>query len=382
MEVLSRPGAFTLLAVATTTIMVGCVIVPGLPAIAAQLGVGSAAAGWLVTVPSLGVILFAPLAARLIERCGSHRALCLGLFAYGLLGAGGMLLRGPLAVFGDRLLLGGATAVVMAAGTGLISAFYAGRERLSMIARQGMAIELGGVLFLFAGGLLASTGWRLPFLLYLIGWLLLAMVVRWVPAPSAAVEAPTPSGRGADLPATLPWICAAALLAMVLFFTAVIVLPLRLRAFGFGEAPTGYFLSFVSLVAVAAAACMPKLVRRLGEGAVLALAFACFGLGHLCFAIATTPAHLLPGALALGAGFGFSVPLVNAMTVQHSQAAARPRALGRLSMAIFGGQFLASFMELAGGASVTVFGSAALIGVVVAALTMAGRRRLLAPATD
>ena len=39
-----------------------------------------------------------------------------------------------------------------------------------MIARQGMAIELGGVLFLFAGGLLAQQRWSLPFALYLCAW--------------------------------------------------------------------------------------------------------------------------------------------------------------------------------------------------------------------
>ena len=84
---LSAPGSHTLLAVATLTIMVGCVIV-GLPAVAAQLGVGSGGS-WLVTLPALGVVLFGPAAARLMERAGLRRALMLGLFLYGLLGAAG-----------------------------------------------------------------------------------------------------------------------------------------------------------------------------------------------------------------------------------------------------------------------------------------------------
>lgn len=376
MEKLSNSGAFTLLAVATTTIMVGCVIVPGLPAIAAHLGVAGAA-GWLVTVPSLGVILFAPLAARLIEWVGNRRALCAGLLAYGLLGAAGMLLQGPFAVFADRLLLGAATAVVMAAGTGLISDFYDGRERLAMIARQGMAIELGGVVFLFAGGLLAGAGWRLPFLLYLVGWLLLAMVWRWVPAPAAPPRREQGEQR---LPAALVWICTAAVLAMILFFTAVIVLPVRLREVEFDAAQTGYFLAFVSLVAVLAAACMPKLVQRLGEPFVLALAFACFGLGHICFASATALPLLGVGAVALGAGFGLSVPLLNGMTVDRVAPAQRARALARLSMAIFGGQFLSSFMELAGGTPATVFAIASCVAFAGAATIATLHKRFTVPA--
>lgn len=50
---ISAAGGFTLLAVAGLTIMVGCILVPGLPEIAAALGV-SHAAGWLITLPSLG----------------------------------------------------------------------------------------------------------------------------------------------------------------------------------------------------------------------------------------------------------------------------------------------------------------------------------------
>ena len=116
---LSALGSHTLLAVATLTIMVGCVIVPGLPAVAAQLGVGSGGS-WLVTLPALGVVLFGPAAARLMERAGLRRALMLGLFLYGLLGAAGrdgealMLARGlaiakeatadDWQVFGDQLI--------------------------------------------------------------------------------------------------------------------------------------------------------------------------------------------------------------------------------------------------------------------------------------
>ena len=101
---------------------------PGLPAVAAQLGVGSGGS-WLVTLPALGVVLFGPAAARLMERAGLRRALMLGLFLYGLLGAAGPYLRGIWLIYADRLLLGGATALVMAAGTGLISTFYTGRAR-------------------------------------------------------------------------------------------------------------------------------------------------------------------------------------------------------------------------------------------------------------
>lgn len=144
MNEMNKMGAFTLLAVACLTIMVGCVIVPGLTEVAENLGTPSAAS-WLVTVPSLGVVVFGPLAGKFIDKAGAYKALSWGLFLYGLLGTAGVFLHGLVTVMIDRLLLGGATAIVMSAGTGLISTFYSGRSRLKMIASQGMSIELGGV---------------------------------------------------------------------------------------------------------------------------------------------------------------------------------------------------------------------------------------------
>ena len=51
------------------------------------------------------MVLFGPAAARLMERAGLRRALMLGLFLYGLLGAAGPYLRGAWLIYADRLLL-------------------------------------------------------------------------------------------------------------------------------------------------------------------------------------------------------------------------------------------------------------------------------------
>jgi MFS family permease len=372
MHKLSIAGSFSLLAVACLTIMVGCVIVPGLPGIARELGV-EGAASWLVTVPSLGVIVFGPLAGRLIERQGLYKTLCLGLFAYGLLGVAGFLLHGPVAVFSDRLALGGATAMIMAAGTGLISEFYQGKARLTMIARQGMSIELGGVIFLFLGGVLASLGWQWPFLLYLTAWMLLVMVLLFIPRP-VTIQHAVDSDKTV-VPLALKAIFGSAALAMIVFFTGVIMLPLRLHQLGFDEAQTGYFLSFVSLVAVAAAAIMPRAAQRLGEYGTLNFAFVLYGLGHLAFATADTLTLMIEGGICLGLGFGLSIPLVNHMTIDQSPTQQRGRNLAYLSMAIFSGQFLSSFMEFMPGEPSRVFICAAVIALSTGPLIFVAHKR-------
>lgn len=360
---ITRSGSFVLLAVASLTIMVGCVIVPGLPTIAQQLGVGNAAS-WLITVPSLGVIVFGPLAGKLIDRFGLYKSLCFGLFTYGLLGIAGFMLHGPV-IFVDRLLLGGSTAMIMAAGTGLISEFYEGNARLGMIAKQGMSIELGGVIFLFVAGLLAHVGWQWPFALYLSAWALLALVLVCVPQPSATKHSQE-AGEIPALSAALKLVYMSATLSMIVFFTAVIMLPLRLADIGLNEAQVGYFLSYVSLVAVGAAAIMPTAARKIGEHGTLIFGFAFYTLAHSAFAFGDGLTLMIEGGLCLGLGFGLTVPLLNHMTIELSHAAQRGRNLAWLSVAIFGGQFLSSFMEFVPGGQSYGFLCAATVGLLAA----------------
>ncbi len=375
-SLLSAAGGFTLLAVAGLTIMVGCILVPGLPEIATALGIPHAA-GWLITLPSLGVVLGGPLAGNIIDRFGARTALQNGLFVYGLSGIAGMFCHGLPAVIIDRLILGAATAVVMSSGTALLAAFYHGQARLIMIARQGMAIEFGGVIFLFISGLLAVRDWRWPFVLYLLSWVMLVMVKRWVPAPAepASAELSEKSASTAGAP-SLKGVLFAALMSMICFFTAVIVIPKQFYQAGIGASDTGYFLSMVSLVAVVAAALMPAVVKKISEPATLWLAFLCYAAAFALFALVGSLSGVIMAGVLLGSGFGFSVPLVNHMTVSRSDQGNRGQRLASLSMALFSGQFLASFMAMLPGDSSMIFAVTSGFSILVLAVLVLMRKTL------
>lgn len=359
-ESLPSLGRFTLLAVACLTIMVGVVVAPGLTVISSALNV-SDHASWLVTLPALGVILFAPIAGRLIDHLGAYSVLQLGLASYGLLGVTGAALEGPVLVFADRVLLGGATAVVMVSGTSLISHWYRGQERLKVLAQQGMAIELGGVLFLMIAGVLAEVAWHWPFAIYLLAWVMLLMLRAWVPSHTPSdKEAVSAADSAAD--AGVGRVCLAAVAAMLLFFTPIVLLPLELSSLGMSETGIGFFLAAISLVAVGAAMILPRVTRQIGENLTLTLAFISFTASLILFAIADNIQLMSLGALFSGVGFGFSIPLVNHMTVERSPVARRGRNLAYLSMAIFSGQFLTSLLEFMPGQPALAFSVVAIAG--------------------
>lgn len=372
MNKLTIMGSFTLLCISSLTIMVGTLLAPGLVSISSGLGIVDHTV-LLITLPSLGAVVFAPFAGKLIDQYGAYRLLIIGLILYGLFGAGLYFLNGAVPVFINRFLLGGITAIVMASSTVLISMWYHGEQRLSMIAKQGMAIELGGVIFLFLGGLLASLFWGLPLTLYLMAWLFLAMLLLFVPFKHpvdshANQEDVVESHIDASTKMSLKSVYIVATLAMTVFFISTVSLPITMSAQQFNEAEIGRLLAFISLVAVATAGFMPKVTKLLTEQKTLALAFIAYGISYLCFLQAST-ALLVLGAVLIGIGFGFTIPLLNHMTVELSDVNVRGRNLSYFTMAVFSGQFLTSFIEyIPGGISHVFMGCIASCALIAIAL--------------
>jgi len=131
----------------------------------------------------------------------------------------------------------------------------------------------------------------------------------------------------------------------------------------YSEQQVGLLLAFISLVAVAAAHFMPALTKLFNEQKVLAIAFIAYGSSFICFS-QTGITTLVIGAILSGIGFGFSIPLLNHMTVERSDAKVRGRNLSYFTMSVFSGQFLTSFVGYIPGGINNVF----LGGIIFCAL--------------
>jgi MFS family permease len=378
MNSVSKIGILALLLSSSLTIMVGTAIAPSLAEISQHLGFIKSP-GWLVTLPSLGVVLFAPLAGRLIDQKGPYIIMLRGLIPYALLGVAGAVLNNPYIVVADRILLGAATAAVQASGTGLIAALFNGKSRMKMIAWQGMAIELGGVIFLSAGGFLGEFGWRYPFLIYLIGLICTIMIAKTIHYEHMTASKQHESNN-TRVSKNLLIIVICAAFAMILFFVAFVELPLYLpQMFHYSASETGYFMALISLIAVASASQMPKVVALLSAFKVVATGFLFFMAGLAIFYLANSFWVLLLAALCMGTGFGFTVPLLNHMTLEASTAANRGRNLGYYSMGIFGGQFLSSFVTAISADIRLTFLIAAGLALTIAIILILVTRQSLQP---
>jgi MFS family permease len=326
--------------------MVGAVIAPSLSGIVENLNF-SYSPGLLITLPSLGVVLFGPFVGGLLNKLGTFKLLVLGLVPYALLGVAGAFISNDYLLILDRLLLGAATVIVQVAVTAFIAELFSGETRMKIIAWQGMAIEIGGVVFLAIGGVLGEMNWKNPFYIYLVALVCLVLVLKFLPkSVDKEKEIVEKTNEQTENKFKVKIIFSASLLAMMLFFIGYVTMPLHLpEAYGLSESKTGYFMALISLIAVITASQMPKAVKFIGEGKTLVLGFVFFMLGYLVLATTSGVALLILTAVFIGIGFGFTIPLLNHMMLDASTPKSQGKNLGLFSVGVFGGQFLSTFIE-------------------------------------
>ncbi|RCW90398.1 MFS transporter [Winogradskyella arenosi] len=371
MKKISNIGIFTLLLVSSLTIMVGTVIAPSLSGIVTHKNL-SFSPSWLITLPSLGVVVFAPLIGRLLAQLGAIKLLIFGLIPYAILGLLGAFIANDYLLILDRFLLGGATVAVQVAVTACIADCFIGQARIKMIAWQGMAIELGGVVFLAIGGILGELHWQYPFYIYLLALLCLGLVAKTLPQAKTTSQNSEQEVKGKPEKLKVRLIFCASLLAMMLFFVGFVTLPLYLpKAFGFTESQTGYLMAFISVVAILTASQMPKMVKTFGDGKTVTLGFMFFMFGYLVLSFTTSVWFLGFTVLFIGIGFGFTIPLLNHMMLEVSTAKTQGRNLGLFSMGVFGGQFLSTFINYISKDYNSIYGTAAVLALLFGILLFA-----------
>lgn len=372
---ISKIGTISLLIIASLTIMVGTVVAPGLLTISSKLGVQDYAP-WLITIPSLGVVLSSFFLSKFIERFGYYNSLKIGLFFYGLFGVSGMFLYGTILLFIDRFLLGVTTGIVLVCVNGLISYFFKGEKRLKIIAMQAISIELGGVVILSVSGFLSVISWNYPFFIYLFAWVFLAMLFLFIPKPKNSIYQKEDDDEKLEVKSSLYKVFFAVLSSMFLFFIAIIVLPLYLPKYGFTEDKVGYFLSFVSFMAIIAAGFIPKLSKVLKEKTIIRVAFLSYSLAHSLFFLFNENITFIIAGVFLGIGFGFSIPLLNHITIEKSDTKTLSKNLSLYTMLIFLGQFLATFSEFFPGKLNTIFLIASLLSLALILISLIIKKKV------
>lgn len=372
----------TLLAVASLTVMANATIAPSLPALRDHFA-GTAAIGMLVglvmTLPSLSVVLTGAVAGILCDRVGRRPVLLFAMVLYGIAGASGLFAQTIDQILIGRIFLGVANAGVMTATQALIADLYQGAARERFAGSQSSAMAVGGIVFLSTGGLLASIDWRYPFLLYATALFLLPLVLVNLPEPVRAAR----SALDADEP--FPWrfvlgIASLAGFGMLTFYMIPVKLPFYLRELGVASpAIAGLGIASCTVTSALTSFFFRSIKRDLSPEAMYAIAFTIMAVGYAVIAGAPNAWIAVGGVTFSGLGLGLLMPNQVVWLMSRTPAAARGRAAGIMTTAIFLGQFLSPLYSgpLAETTSLaTAYGvTAAALAIVAATMATLARVR-------
>lgn len=167
---------------------------PVLSTLAGHLGGGQGGAfvaQMVMSTPAIGLVLGGPLWGWMIGRIGAPRVLYSALVIYALVGASGLAIDSAPALIAVRFIHGVAVAGVVTSTSALIGRFYHGTSREKVFGIQaavGAGVALVGVLV--AGALGSAGGWRAPFALYLVAFVMLVAALASLRRLPAAVDEP------------------------------------------------------------------------------------------------------------------------------------------------------------------------------------------------
>ncbi|MHB1474457.1 MAG: MFS transporter [Dermatophilaceae bacterium] len=348
----NRLRDLTLMSASSITIIGTTAIAAGLPrmrdAFAAvphsQLLIGLA-----LTLPALSAGVCAPVMGIIVDRFGRKRLFIVALLLYGTAGCAGFFLDSLYAILLSRFILGIAVSGVATCATALISDFARRGALGASMGRQSLFMALGNVIFVFTGGLLAGFGWRWPFLLYAVGFVLVPGVVllldepapeplRPLAGPTAAATAGEPDRGEVGLRS---WVYALLFLNMLIYFMVPVHLPFYLKQISHSHsAQSGAMLSLVGVAWAVSSTQYKRLERFLGYEQILIITFTLLATANVLLGVASGYALVIPALILMGTGLGLSITALNTWLLALSPPQAKGRIIGTMVFFTFIGQFL------------------------------------------
>jgi len=382
--------ALTLMAVSTMPTMALAALVPVLPVFFQHFATAPNKE-WLVpmilTVPSLCVALFSAPLGAVADRWGRRPVLLLALLAFAVCGALPVLFDDLHAIVASRFVVGVAEAAILTVGNALLGDYFAGTERQKWLGLQMSIGPFVGTGYLLAGGALGSWLWKGPFLIYILGFVALALAVVTLYEPARDMqEGSTATTR------PFPWRLTALIVGVTLAVSVVYFLQAVQHGRIFAElgvdtpARISWIVSLASMGTVIGGYTF-KQMRPRPVGTMLAIVFAGFGVAYVGVALA--PDWIVGAPLDAVGQFagGMAIPTLISWALARYPLEHRGRGMGFWGAAFFLGQFLnppvmtaiahgrLSFMQSTGtlGLVCLAFAAVAAWRGSVAARTTAGR---------
>jgi MFS family permease len=324
-------------------IAVPVAMVPALPELAHEFGGntdGAFRAQTILTIPTLLMLIGAPLggwAARLI---GIRLCLLVSSIAYVITGAFSAATSDLPTLIAIRLLLGLSAGVASTLCTTLTAEWYEGDRRNRVLGyAHGVSTAYNIFMLLTGGWLVDAVGWRGTSVFY--GFGILVFGAAWLVAPDQR-KLHTPHRR-LKLSASLWTVFPLLFLTFILASGTCMPImqgPFLLRSLGLLPAfYQGLAAGFVLLIATISSASYGYIQRRLGNFGVFLITIVSMAAGISLAGISPDLRWIGFSYLLIGLGFGLYVPVIAAVILERVSPEARAPAIGLMTSSVLMASF-------------------------------------------
>lgn len=305
-------------------------------------GLGKEVAYGIAIVPSIGIMLGGPITGLVIEKVGSRNFLLTILVIFGIVGSAGLYLENVWVLIASRFILGVSAAGIVTGTLIMIGEYFEPVMRARILGYQGAVGAVAALLIILSAGQLAEwAGWRAPFAMYLLAFVIFFAAAIAIPKRPLAefrkVKEVAPPGT---IIALLP-VIAVIMLLFVGSFMPTLQVSFLLADNGVMSASTSSLVLGASALMVGIGSALYGPVRlRLGDRWTLCLCAALIGAGIVVMGLSRGAAGVALGCAISGAGTGLLNPQTNNLLITRAGPGARGRAVGMGYFARYAGDFL------------------------------------------
>lgn len=377
--------AFILLVTSGLSVLVTALLGPSLP-LMQQHFADVPGVDYLVpltmAVPMLMMALLSVFVGLLSDRVGRKRLLVGATLLYGFFGTAPLYLEGLGAIVASRSALGVMEAVLMTVSTTMIGDYYRGAQRERFMALQVTVASTSAFLLNNLGGVIAEHGWRAPYMVYAISFVLVPLMAFYLWEPLAhGRDGQVLAEHGDDTPFSarlLGGICAMGIVTGLVFLVVPVHFAYLFNAIGVqAPAQIGMAYGLNSLGVITGTLVFGWVfARRLPVALQIGLSSLVAAVGFLLMQQAHSYETLVLAGMLNGLGCGILLPTMVTWTMRSLPLAQRGMGNGAFQSSFCFGEFL-SALTVVGLQNLLGGQRAAAVGVIGLALALLGAGALL-----
>ncbi len=340
-------------------------------------GQGKTVAYGLATVPSIGIMVGAPVTGWVIERVGSRNFLLAILLVFGFSGSAGLYLENLPILIATRFILGVSAAGIVTATLIMISEYFDPDMRARVLGYQASVGAISALLIILSAGPIAElAGLRAPFALYLLAFpVFLAAAIAIPKRPAVALRHATLGQANFFSALAAVWIPIAVITALFLgSFMPTLQVSFLLAANGvLKPSNQSLVLAASALMVGAGSAAFGPLRHRFGDRTMLTLCASLIGAGIVVMGLSHEAIQVAVGCGISGIGTGLLNPQTNNMLISRAAPDARGRSAGLGYTARYTGDFINPVIVGPLAVAIGLHGAFVVVGgafVVAAALNL------------